>query len=79
MKLWFKQQDYYKKNGKEAKFDEIEDFYVNIYEEEVESTNNQLFFNKKNKGNFMMKEQTTRVLGFWCFNASLAMKGIQEL
>ena len=40
MKLWFKQQDYYKKNGKEAKFDEIEDFYVNIYEEEVESSNN---------------------------------------
>lgn len=60
-------------------FNDVEDFYVYIYDEE--DTSNQGVFNyKKGNKNFGYGRQiTTRVLGFWCFNAGIGFREIQKL
>ncbi len=51
----------------------MDDFYVYIYDEE-ESPGAQMVFRGKKK-----PQGTTRVLGFWCFNAGIGFREIQSL
>lgn len=66
------------RNGAGA-LNDIDDFYVYLYDEE-DLTNNQTTFNKgKKRSNIIVRDNTTRVLGFWCFNAGVGFKEIQML
>lgn len=58
---------------------DIDDYYVYLFDEEDMS--DQMTFNQKKKKNGSMfnRGMTTRVLGFWCFNAGIAFREVLDL
>ena len=59
---------------------DADDFYVFLYDEE-DKENNQAQLRKTSRGGMRYNKaaNTQRVLGFWCFNAGVGFKQIQEL
>lgn len=63
------------------KNDDADDFYVYMFDEE-DSSNNQLTFNnqkRKKNSNIFVQKNWSRTLAFWCFNAGIGFREIQEL
>ena len=77
MKLWQLGQDgklpnSLRENGDKSKREEVDDFYIFLFDEEE----TEYFFRQGRK---FTRKRTERVLAFWCFNAGIAFKQIQAL
>ena len=74
MRLWKKVEDGSK--SKDIINNDIDDFYLYLYDEEDTTNNQTTFNNKKKRSGIIVRDNTTRVLGFWCFNAGIGFREI---